>query len=123
MAIGYLVLASERRVIIVQFDGGDQHGIERTIGTTTVEHGTTLWTEDQLIIGYDEQDAAPGDQFWVAGVPFPFYGSGLLVGTDPMTGDTAERPALELDEFRRLVSFTSHTGVRRAAVMEAPSNE
>ena len=91
MATGYLVLASERRVLIVEFDSDDQHAIERTIGTATVEHGTTFWTEDQLIRGYDEQDGAPDDQFWVTGVPFPFCGNGLLVGTDPATGDIAER--------------------------------
>ena len=122
MPTGYLILASERRVLNVVL-GDDTDAIRHIIGCRTIEHGTTFYTEDQLIVGYDEQDAASGDQFWMVGVPFPFYGSGLLVGTDPMSGDTADRPTMELDEFRRLVRFTSPTGVRRAAVMEAPSNE
>jgi hypothetical protein len=122
MAIRYLVLASERRVLIVEFDSDDQHAIERTIGTATVEHGTTFWSEDQLRV-----DGGPSDgtamYYRVQGVPFPFGGNGLLVGTDLATGDTAERPMMRLDEFRRLLSFTGHTHVGRAAVMEAPLDE
>ena len=69
MAIGYLVLASERRVIIVEFDRDDQHAMERTIGTATMEHGTTFWTEDQFLV-----DAEPSNDttvhYRVQGVPF-----------------------------------------------------
>jgi hypothetical protein len=113
MATGYLTLASERRVLIVQFDSDDHYSMEWTIGAATVEHGTTFWTEDQLLV-----DGGPSDamamHYRVQGVPFPFYGNGLLVGTDPAAGDIADRPAMELDEFRRLVSFTGHIGSRQA---------
>ena len=115
MATGYLVLASERRVIIVQFESDDQHAIERTIGTTTIEHGTTFWSEDQLLV-----DGGPPEGTTmhnrVQGVPFLFRGNGLLVGTDPMTGDTAERPVMSIHEFTRMINFAvsseRSTGIR-----------
>ena len=117
MKYGYLILASERRLLNVMLDD-ESDAIQHTIGCQIVEHGTTFYTEDQLLVGYG--DGAPDDQFWVAGVPFPFAGNAILIGIDPQTGDTADRPTMELDEFRRLVSFTSDTIVRRAAVMESP---
>ena len=80
----------------------------------SIEHGTTLASEDQLIIDGDELDGVPDDRFWVAGVPFPFGGNAILVGIDPMSGDTADRPTMELEEFRRLVSFTQWSQPRRA---------
>ena len=117
MKYGYLVLASARRVLNVVL-GDDTDAIRHTIGCWSIEHGTTLASEDQLIIDGSELDGVPDDRFWVVGVPFPFCGNGLLIGTDPISSDTADAPAMELEEFRRLVSFTSQTGVRRAAAME-----
>ena len=121
MKYGYLILVSERRLLDVLL-GDDTDAIRHTIGCEIVEHGTTLASEDQLLIDGDEWHGAPDARFWVTGVPFPFTGNAILIGIDPQTGDTADRPTKELDEFRRLVSFTSHTGVRRAAVMESPSD-
>ena len=117
MKYGYLILASERRVLNVLL-GDDTDAIRPTIGCQIVEHGTTLASEDQLIVGYDEQDGAPDDEFRVAGVPFPFTGNAILIGIDPQTGDVADRPTMELDEFRRLVSFTSHAGSLRPVFVD-----
>jgi hypothetical protein len=113
MAIGYLVLASARRVLNVVLRD-DTDAIRHTIGCRNIEHGTTLASEDQLIINGDELHGAPDDQFWVAGVPFPFSGNAILIGIVPMSGDTADRPTMELEEFRRLVSFTRWSQPRRA---------
>jgi hypothetical protein len=82
-----------------------------------IEHGTTLHTEDQIVISGDELTGAPIDKFWVAGVPFPFVGSGLLVGIDPSTGNTANQPVMAIDEFRRSVMFAaSMKGRQRPSV-------
>ena len=113
MKYGYLILASERRVLNVVL-GDDTDAIRHTIGCRSIEHGTTLASEDQLIINGDELDGVPDDRFWVAGVPFPFSGNAILIGIDPTSGDTADRPTMELDEFRRLVSFTWWFQPRRA---------
>ena len=124
MAIGYLVLASVRRVLIVEFDSDDHYSIERTIGTATVEHGTTFYSEDQLVIGYDEQNGTQGDQFRVAGVPFPFRRNGLLVGTDPATGDIAKRPVMSIHELTRMINFPTSSEDRRVyAVLHAQCDE
>jgi hypothetical protein len=105
MKQGYLIIASERRVLNVVFN--DALGsIPQVLGCTAIEHGT-FRTEDQLLISGDELNDAPIDQFWVAGVPFAFVGSGLLVGIDPGTGDTANQPVTAIDEFRRLVTFAA----------------
>ena len=53
MATGYLVLASARRVLNVVL-GDDTDAIRHTIGCRSIEHGTTLANEDQLIIDGDE---------------------------------------------------------------------
>ena len=98
MKQAYLLLASERRVLNVVLDD-DLDAIQRAIGYQTIEHGTTFQTEDQLIIGGDELGGVPKDRFWAAGVPFAFHGNALLVGIDPLTGDTARSPA---DDDRRI---------------------
>ena len=124
MAIGYLVLASARRVLNVVL-GDDTDAIRHTIGCQSIEHGTTLASEDQLIIDGDELVGVPDDRFWVTGVPFPFRGNAVLIGIDPMSGETADRPTMELDEFRRLVSFTRWSQPRLAQTVEhdAPYDE
>jgi hypothetical protein len=99
MKQAYLVLAPERRVLNVVLED-DLDAIQRAIGYQTIEHGTTFQTEDQLIIG-----GVPQDRFWAAGVPFSFHGNALLVGIDPLTGDTASRPQMTIDEFQRLITF------------------
>ena len=53
----------------------------------------------------DELGSVPQDRFWAAGVPFAFHGNALLVGFDPLTGDTASRPQMTIDEFQRLITF------------------
>jgi hypothetical protein len=40
-------------------------------------------------------------------VPFALHGNALLVGIDPLTGDTACRPQMTIDEFRRLITFAT----------------
>jgi hypothetical protein len=116
MKEGYLVLASERRVLNVTFNN-ELDAIQQVLGCMAIEHGTTLHTEDQLLINGDELNGAPTDRFWVAGVPFAFVGSGLLVGIDPSTGDTANQPVMAIDEFRRLVTFAaSEKGWHRPSV-------
>ena len=88
MKQAYLLLASERRVLDVVLED-DLDAIQRAIGYQTIEHGTTFQTEDQLIVSGDELGGVPQDRFWAAGVPFSFHGNALLVGIDPLTGDTA----------------------------------
>ncbi len=122
MKYGYLILASEQRLLNVMLDN-DTDAIRHTIGCQIVEHGTTFSNEDQLFVCCDESNGGPDDEFWVAGVPFSFSGNAILIGIDPQTGDAADRPAMELVEFLRLVSFISHTSVRRAAVMKWSSDE
>ena len=122
MKYGYLILASEQSVLnVVLHDGSN--AIEHTIGCRRIEHGTTLASEDQLIINGDELHGGSDHQFWVCGVPFPFLGNAILIGVNPVTDDVADRPAMELDEFRRLVNFTSQTTLRLPAVMEALFDE
>ena len=122
MKFGYLILASERRVLNVTLHDGTD-AIQQTIGCRGIEHGTTLASEDQLFIDGNELHGGSDHQFWVCGVPFPFYGNAILIGVDPMTGHTAYQPAMELDSFRRQVSFTSQTTLRLPAVMEALFDE
>ena len=109
MKQAYLLLASERRVLNVVLDD-DLDAIQRAIGYQTIEHGTTFQTEDQLIVSGDEVGGVPEDRFWVAGVPFPFSGNAILVGVDLTTGDTADRPAMSIDEFGRLITFVGPHG-------------
>jgi hypothetical protein len=113
MKQGYLVLASERRVLDIMF-GDELDAIQQVLGCVTSEHGTTLHTEDQLLIG-GQLDHAAIDRCWVAGVPFPFGGNAVLVGIDPATGDIADRPVMGIDEFRRLVMFSRSSDGRRFA--------
>ena len=112
MKQAYLLLAFERRVLNIVLDD-DPDAIQRAIGYQTIEHGTTFQTEDQLIVSADEVDGAPSDQFWAAGVPFPFSGNAILVGVDLTTGDTADRPVMSIDEFGRLITFVGPHGRRR----------
>ena len=108
MKQAYLVLASERRVLNVVLDD-DPDAIQRALGYQTIEHGTTFQTEDQLFIGGGELGGVPQDRFWAAGVPFAFHGNALLVGIDQRTGDIADRPAMPIDEFQRLITFGTVT--------------
>ena len=112
MKQGYLVLACERRVIAVTFSD-EFDTIQQVLGCTAIEHGTTLQTEDQLLITGDELNGTAIDEFWVTGVPFPFAGNAVLVGIGPATGETADHPAMEIDEFRRLVVFSGFSDGRR----------
>ncbi len=109
MKQAYLLLAFERRVLKVVLDD-DLDAIQQAIGYQTVKHSTTFQTEDQLILSADEVGGAPSDQFWVAGVPFPFSGNAILVGVDLTTGDTADRPVMSIDEFGRLITFVGPHG-------------
>jgi hypothetical protein len=102
----YLLLASERRVLNVVVDD-DPEAIQRALGYQTIEHGTTFETEDQLFIGGDELGGVLQNRFWAAGVPFAFHGNALLVGIDPLTGETASRPQMMIDEFQRLITFAT----------------
>jgi hypothetical protein len=57
MKQGYLIIASERRVLNVVFN--DALGsIPQVLGCTAIEHGT-FRTEDQLLISGDELNDAP----------------------------------------------------------------
>jgi hypothetical protein len=111
MKLGYLVLASERRVLNINFSD-ELDAIQQVLGCVTIEHGTTFHTEDQVLITGDELNGASTDLFCVAGVPFPFVGNAVLVGTDPATGNIADRPVMGIDEFRRLVTFFGSSGRR-----------
>jgi hypothetical protein len=104
MPLGYLVLASERRALSVKFD---DDAIQQTIGRQTVEHGTTFASEDQLLINGNELPGMPAHQFYARGVPFPFVGNALLVGTEPIDGSIADHPTLTIDEFRLMISLVT----------------
>lgn len=117
MKHAYLVLASERRVLNVVFDDAAD-AIHRAIGCRSVEHGTTFHTEDQHLITGDELGGVSQDQFWVAGVPFPFHWNAMLVGIDPLTGNTASRPIMAIDEFQRMIRFAVASDVGRATATE-----
>ena len=106
MKQAYLLLAFERHVLKVVLDD-DIDAIQQAIGYQTVEYGTTFQTEDHEVGG------APSDQFWVAGVPFPFSRNAIRVGVDLTTGDTADRPVMSIDEFGRLITFVGPHGRRR----------
>lgn len=111
MPLGYLVLASERRVLSVTFDDDSIH---QTIGYSTVEHGTTFATEDQLLINGDELPEIPAHRFYARGVPFPFVGNALLIGTEPIDGNVADRPVMTIDDFRLMISFGGNPEVKRS---------
>jgi hypothetical protein len=115
MKQGYLLLSSERRVLNVLF-GDELDAVQQVLGCAVIEHGTTLHTEDQLLITADELDRAASDLFRVASVPFPFSGKGLLVGIDPDTGDIAARPKMAIDEFQRLIVFPGCTDKRQPRI-------
>ena len=121
MKLGYLIFAYERRVLSIALDD-DSEAIHHALGCKTVEHGTTFPTENQLLVVGDELDGAPCDEFWVTGVPFPFSGDAILVGIDPQTGDIADRPAMSIDEFRRLIAFVGSHGRRRYTVLSRASD-
>ena len=110
MPSGYLVLASERCVLSVMFD---DDAIQQTIGCSKAEHGTTFHTEDQLLIGGDELGELPAHRLHARGVPFPFVGNALLVGTDPVDGSIADRPTMMIDDFRSIISFVTRAEVGR----------
>ena len=114
MKQGSLILASARRVLNVMV-GDKLCAIQQVLGCAAIKHGTTLQTEDQLLINGDERSGAPIDRFWVAGVPFPFAGNAVLVGIDPATGNIGDHPAMAIDEFRRLVMFSRSSDRRRFA--------
>jgi hypothetical protein len=50
-------------------------------------------------------------------VPLPFHGNALLVGIDPLTGDTASRPQMTIDEFQRLITFGTPSHVWRLPIL------
>jgi hypothetical protein len=79
--------------------------IKQTIGCQTIGHGTTFHTEDQLLINVDEMDGRLASK--VQGVPFPFRGNALLVGTNPLDGGTADYPVMSIYEFSRLITFVT----------------
>jgi hypothetical protein len=114
MKQGYLLLACGRRVFEVSFND-EPDAIQQVLGCVTIGHGTTFHSEDQLLITGDELDHTAINRFWVAGVPFAFAGNAVLVGTDPATGDIADRPVMGIDEFRRLVMFSGPSDSRRFA--------
>jgi hypothetical protein len=107
MPSGYLVLTSERRLLCVAFDD-DVCAVQHTIGSQSVEHGTTFPTEDQLFVDAD-QDRPPEPCFWVSGVPFPFTGNALLIGINPRNGKIADQPVISLHEFSRLIAVATRT--------------
>jgi hypothetical protein len=115
MPTGHLVLASERRVLQVAFDN-EIHAIQRVIGCQTFEHGTTFGTEDQLLVRGEETEGMPAHKFFACGVPFPFVGNGLLVGSDPIDGSIADRPTMTIDEFQRLIVFPGRADKRRSRI-------
>ena len=110
MEQAYLLLAFERRVLNVVLDD-DPDAIQRAIGYQTVKHSTTFQTEDQLIVSADEFGGAPSDQFWVVGVPFPVQAAMQSWSASiRLTGDTADRPVMSIDEFGRLITFVGPLG-------------
>jgi len=110
MPSGYHVLAFERRVLSVMFD---DDAIHRAIGCQTVAHGTTLHTEDQLLISGDEFADMPAHHFYARGVPFPFAGNALFADAEPIDGSIADRSLLSIDEFRSMISFATQVEVSR----------
>jgi hypothetical protein len=84
MKQGYLIIASERRVLNVVFSD-ELDAIQQVLGCAASGHGTTFHTEDQLLITGDELDHTAIDRVWVAGVPFhgdrgvPTAGDVLLI--------------------------------------------
>jgi hypothetical protein len=76
MPTGYLVLASEQRVIEVTFDN-EPPAIQQAIGCQTCEHGTTFGTEDQLLVNGNLVAEMPAHRFYASGEPFPFVGNAL----------------------------------------------
>src|SRR5271166_4372899 len=118
LTTAYLVLPAEQRVFCVVLDT-EPHAIERMIGSVVIEHGTTLYSEDHLVVSGDDPNNHPSERFWVQGVPFPFARNALLIGIDPYTGDTADRPVVAIDEFRRMITFADQ---RDATVVHSSSD-
>ena len=76
-------------------------------------HGTTLYSEDQLIVGDRTADGLPPGRFFVSGVPFTFAGNALLVGEDQPNGGFADRPTMSIREFRNWIGFNNDAEVGR----------
>ena len=112
MKQGYLVLASERRVLNMSFSD-ELDAIQQVLGCVAIEHGTTLHTEDQLLINW-RQTQRRFDRSVLGGrraVSVP--GNAVLVGIDPCTGGIADQPVMGIDEFRRLLLFSGSSDTRR----------
>jgi hypothetical protein len=78
MKIGYLVLASERRIIFTKVD--DNVDICNAIGCREFCHGTTFITEDQLVVNGDRMHGMPEHWFRVERLSLEF--SGIASGAE-----------------------------------------
>ena len=61
----------------------------------------------KLLITGGKFNGAPVNRFWLAGGKIPYSGNGLLVGTNLMTGDTADHPAMAIDQFRDVLRWSN----------------
>jgi hypothetical protein len=111
MKLGYLILASERRIIATQVDCIAD--IRNAIGCRTIEGGTTFAYDDHLLVNGDQVDKIPEHWFWVQGVPFPFSDNALLIGVSPLDGSTLEHPVMTIEEFRSAITFAARAEIKR----------
>ena len=116
MKQAYLLLASERRVLNVVLDD-DPDAIQRAIGTRLSNTAPRSKLRTSLLSAATNSAVSPRIRFWAAGVPFSFHGNALLVGIDPLTGDTASRPQMTIDEFQRLITFATPSHDRRLSMV------
>jgi hypothetical protein len=103
MSVGYLVLPTAQRVLKSVKTTG--LGATRLATGYEVIRPMTLGSEDELLVSGEQPDHAHDEQFWVAGVPFALQGNVLLVGIDPWSGEVPDVAIMQVDEFRRLVTF------------------
>ena len=101
-------MPSQRRIIPIAINS--DLDVCEAIDCQDFEHGTTLATEDRLIVNGDELGTTRQEQLWVAGVPFRFVGNAVLIGIRPADGDIADMPSMTIDEFRGLVTFATPRG-------------
>ena len=112
MKIGYLVLASERRIIFTKVD--DNADICNAIGCQKFDCGSTLFTEDQLLISGDRLHGMPEHWFEFGPLSLEFSGNAVLVGVSGFGEDILEQPVMTIDEFRSRITFTRGSEFRRS---------
>ena len=111
MIEGYLVIASEQRIVPISFV--HMAYIYGAVLSPLIEWAHEYGNEDTLAVGHSDEVDTFEHWFCLRGIPCGFAGNGVLLGFWPGGVECREKPLMPLEKFKSQVVFARRDEIAR----------